>query len=71
MKGPFMVIFLDYFGFEHAYAVCAQSSEEAIKKVETMYIYPVREVVDAYFDYDLIRDGYFLEGEIERSELYA
>jgi len=72
MRGPFRVIFLDYFGFKHEYVIFAQSSNEAINRLYELYLYPIKEVIDVYLDIDdmlhnknvALSQYTFLEGEI-------
>lgn len=49
MKGPFTVIYKDYFGEVHKTIVWAQTSEEAIKIFERKQEY-FYEIIDAYID---------------------
>ena len=67
MKGPFIVIFKDYFDITHTWIVMAQTAEEAIEKVEIQYGYPIKEIVDSYTTLNLLRQDWRLlaMGEIE------
>ena len=50
MNGPFRVIFLDYFGFRHEWVVFTNNNKEAESLIYSLYDYPIKEVVDVYFD---------------------
>lgn len=58
MRGPFAVIFEDYFGIEHTFHAWANSADEAIRQAEAAFEYPMI-VKDVFFDvnFELFSDG--------------
>lgn len=55
MKGPFKIVYLDFFGLEHITHVWAQTAKEAIKAFEKALVYPIREIVSVEIDVELWR----------------
>lgn len=57
MKGPFIIVYKDYFGFEHKAWAWAQTADEALRIFEHTHDYPVSEILSVELDDDAIING--------------